>query len=219
MKKKRDKMLSKKQIHNLIIVDESGSMEAVKEETINGFHELANKIESLSDELPDQENFISLITFNGNGIKTRLFTQPIVELVNINDQNFKPDNTTPMYDAICKSVLKLKHELYGLENYGVLVTIITDGMENSSEEFSRKETKLLIENMSEDSNWGFGLIGANIDLEETAKSLSIPLNRIIEFESNGESVNSMFKRYGKAQETFSAVFSNGGNFTDNDIPF
>jgi hypothetical protein len=109
-------------------------------------------------------------------------------------------------------------QLYYLKNYGVLVTVITDGMENSSEEFSRKETKHLIETMSENSCWGFGLIGANIDLEKTAQSLSIPLNRTIEFSHNETSVDAMFNRYGKAQEKMSEVFASGGDFDDN-IPF
>ena len=99
-----------------------------------------------------------------------------------------------------------------------MVTVITDGLENSSNEFSKKETKLLIEDMSNDSRWGFGLIGANIDLEETAKGISIPISRTIEFEHSDISVENMFGRYGTAQKTYASVFSNGGDFGD-DIPF
>lgn len=211
-------MANKKQIHNLIILDESGSMGIIKEATLKGFNELARKIMSLSDESPSQEHLISLVTFNGNGIKERLFYQPIAELVNINENNYKPDSTTPMYDAICKSVIRLKRELYGIDEFGVLVTIITDGLENASKEFSHQETKLLIEDMSSDSRWGFGLIGANIDIKETARSLSIPISRTIEFKHSDESVKSMFGRYARAQETYTNVFSAGGNF-DDEIPF
>jgi len=211
-------MKDKKQLHNLIILDESGSMEMIKEATIKGFHSLGDQITALSLEFKNQDYLVSLITFNGYGVKLKLFNQPIAELVTINESNYQPDSTTPLYDAICKSVLNLKHELYNLKNYGVLVTVITDGLENSSEEFTRKETKHLIETMSEDSRWGFGLIGANIDLEKTAQSLSIPLDRTIEFSHNDTSVSAMFNRYGKAQETMSRVFSCGGDFCD-DIPF
>jgi hypothetical protein len=116
-------------------------------------------------------------------------------------------------------VLTLKHELYGQDDYAVLVTIMTDGEENDSQEFSQKETKLLIENMSKDSRWGFGLIGAGIDLEKTANDLAIPINRKIEFEHDEKSVECMFLRYSKAQEKLSSVFDKGGNFLDDDIPF
>lgn len=169
-------MTEKQQIHNLIILDESGSMGVIKEATLNGFNELARKIMSISDESPDQEHLISLVTFNGKGIKERLLNQPIVELTKLNDKTYIPDSTTPMYDAICKSVLRLKRELYGLEQFGVLVTIITYGIENTSQEFSHKETKLLIEDMSEDRRWGFGLIGANIDLKKRPGRCRYPLS-------------------------------------------
>ena len=211
-------MTTSKNIYNLIILDESGSMEVVKDATINGFRDLASHMISISQEIPSQNHFISLITFNGDGIRNRLTMQPIIELAAISNRDYKPYSTTPLYDAICKSVLTLKHELYGMNDYGVLVTIITDGQENTSKEFSLKETKLLIENMSQDSRWGFGLIGANIDLKETASSLSIPLIRTIEFAHTDVSVGDMFRRYGKAQKTLSDVFANGGNFND-DIPF
>ena len=205
-------------IYNLIILDESGSMESIKSSIIQGFKKLAEKTISIGKEMPNQEHFISLVSFNSYGIKNRLTIQPVVELSKISEKNYKPDGTTPLYDAICKSVLTLKHELYGQDDYAVLVTIITDGEENSSQEFTYKETKLLIENMSKDSRWGFGLIGAGIELENTAKDLSIPVNRTIKFEHHDQSVEAMFSRYGKAQEKLSTVFSEGGNF-DDDIPF
>lgn len=115
--------------------------------------------------------------------------------------------------------MRLKRELRDVDDYGVLVTVITDGLENASQEFTRKETRLLVEDMSANPRWGFGLIGANIDLEETAKSLSIPIDRTIEFEQNDESVDAMFQRYGKAQETYTKVFSEDGDFHVDRCPF
>jgi hypothetical protein len=102
----------KKQLHNLIILDESGSMEMIKQATIKGFHGLANQVSLSSLEFKDQEYLASLVTFNGYGVKFKLFNQPIEELVTINESNYQPNSTTPLYDAICKSVLRLKHELY-----------------------------------------------------------------------------------------------------------
>lgn len=220
MAKQNEKRKSEKkmQIHNLIILDESGSMEVIKQATIDGFQNLKNNILSSELEFKKQEHLVSVVTFNGRDVKFRLFAQPASELVSFNSKNYHPDNTTPLYDAICKSVFKLKHELHSVKNYRVLITVITDGCENSSKEFTRKETKFLIESMAEDSRWGFGLIGANIDIGAVARSLAIPLERTIEFESNDESVLNLFRRYGAAQKNMSRVFAYAGNF-DDDIPF
>jgi len=211
--------MNKKQIHNLIILDESGSMGMIKSATIKGCQALAQKIISLGDESSEHDHIVTLVTFNDKGVTERLFVQPISELVEINETNYQPDGLTPMFDAICKSVLRLKRELHDEEDYGVLVTVITDGLENASEEFNLKETRLLIEDMSSDSRWGFGLIGANIDLEKTAEALSIPLDRTIEFEQTDSSVDAMFQRYGRAQETYTKVFAEDSDFHSSACPF
>ena len=204
-------------IYNLIILDESGSMSSIKSQTIQGFNDLATKIKETQKMFPAQRHYISIVTFNDIGIKFRLFNQPVGELNKIDDRTFQPDGQTPLYDAICKSALKLKHELYHDKDYNVLVTIITDGEENNSSEFTQKETKLLIENLSENPNWAFGLIGANIDVEAVANSLSIPIKRTITFNSEDSSVKQMFERYGKAQEKLTYIIDKGESFDD--LPF
>ena len=204
-------------IYNLIILDESGSMDSIKKQIIFGFNDLASKIKETQKMFPNQHHYISLVTFNDSLIKFRLFNQPVSEIINIDNRTFQPDGQTPLYDAICKSVLKLKHELYHINNYNALITIITDGEENNSSEFSHKETKLLIENLSENPNWAFGLIGANIDVETVANSLSIPIKRTITFSSEDNSVKQMFERYGKAQEKLIYIIDEGGQ--SDDLPF
>ena len=60
-------MKAKHQVHNLIILDESGSMESIKPTIINGFNELVQSIKGIQKQFPEQEHFISIITFNGFG--------------------------------------------------------------------------------------------------------------------------------------------------------
>ena len=62
-------------VHNLIILDESGSMEAIKRATIIGFNEVVQTIKGVEKRFPEQEHFVSLVTFNGLGIKTKLFNR------------------------------------------------------------------------------------------------------------------------------------------------
>ncbi|MCP3931090.1 MAG: VWA domain-containing protein, partial [Bacteroidetes bacterium] len=152
--------MSSHSIYNLIILDESGSMGVIKEPTISGFNELATTISHSKAQFPEQKHFVSFVTFNNYGIKFRLYNQPVEELGRIDGNSFQPNGMTPLYDAIGMGVLKLKHELINQENYDVLVTVITDGEENYSQEFTLKEVKLIIEQLSAKRNWAFGLIGA-----------------------------------------------------------
>lgn len=72
---------------------------------------------------------------------------------------------TPLYDAIGFSVSKLKQELASKTNYNVLVTILTDGAENNSKEYTRETIKKMSDELSED-NWTFTYIGTDHDVEK-----------------------------------------------------
>ena len=63
-------MESKHKVYNLIILDESGSMESIRKTIINGFNEVVQTIKGIAIEFPEQEHYVTMITFNSLGIKT-----------------------------------------------------------------------------------------------------------------------------------------------------
>ncbi|HRI28100.1 MAG TPA: hypothetical protein PK715_08610, partial [Chitinophagales bacterium] len=76
--------MNKHQVYNLIVLDESGSMQSIKNATISGFNEVVQTIKGAGQNFPEQEHFVSLITFNGLGIKTLLDKQPVTSLNELN---------------------------------------------------------------------------------------------------------------------------------------
>ena len=134
-------MNNKHQVHNLIILDESGSMESIKQPTIAGFNEIVQTIKGVEQRFPEQEHFISLISFNGMGRKTHLWKEPAGKLEQLNASTYRPDASTPLYDAMGYGLSKLSAELVGAKEYNVLVTIFTDGQENTSQECKRRADK------------------------------------------------------------------------------
>ncbi|WP_210487291.1 vWA domain-containing protein [Rufibacter aurantiacus] len=184
-------MMNKKQIHNLIILDESGSMESIKQATISGFNELVQTIKGSTELYPDQEHFISLITFNGLGINTKLFRQPVADLEQIDERIYRPNSLTPLLDAIGQSVIKLKYALDQTKEHHVLVTILTDGEENASKEFSGEQVRRIVEEQKQ-KGWTFTYIGANHDVVKTASAISIT-NTLV-FESSEQGTKAMFKK-------------------------
>lgn len=114
--------MTNKKIHNLIILDESGSMQAIKKPTITGFNEVVQTIKGAKDKFPEQEHFISLFTFNSDGIKSKLFMMPVADLQEIDGKIYQPNSMTPLFDAIGVSVSKLKYELAEEKDINVLVT-------------------------------------------------------------------------------------------------
>ena len=78
-----------------------------------------------------------------------------------------------MYDAMGISMNALFKDIKDMENATAVVTVITDGLENASKEYSGKAIKALVEQMKDQEGWNFAYIGTNQDVEATSASLSI----------------------------------------------
>ena len=160
-------------IYNVIILDESGSMSSIYRETLQSMNEVLGGIRKNQEEFPDQQHFVSFVTFEGNGIsgvKVRRDRVPIGNIKNLTEKDYRPGGCTPLYDAMGKTLNDM--ESLVTENDNVLATIITDGYENSSTEYSGRTVKTLVERLRQ-KGWVFAYIGANQDAVEVAKDLSI----------------------------------------------
>lgn len=159
-------------VHNLIILDESGSMGAIKHATIQGFNELVQSIRGIESKYPEQAHYVSLVTFNSLGIKTKLFAEKVKNLWKLDADSYVPDEATPLYDAIGYACKKLLNKVGVKKDTNVLVTILTDGEENNSKEYSEYAISKLIESLAP-KGWTFTYIGANHDVEAAAARVSI----------------------------------------------
>ncbi len=198
-------------VHNLIILDESGSMESIKQSTITGFNEVVQTIKGVEQQFPEQEHFISFVTFNGLGIKTKLFNKRVKSLKEIDEKSFHPDSMTPLYDAIGVSVTKLRREIESQKHCSVLVTILTDGEENNSKEYTGAAVKKLIGELKK-QDWTFTYIGANHDVERVAFSLSI--SNSLKFEANDLDVKRAFDADKDARMLYARKMRGGQNLQE-----
>ena len=212
-------MENKHQVHNLIILDESGSMNSVKKATIQGFNETVQTIKGIEKKYPEQEHFISLITFNGIAQKLLHFIDPANKLNEIDEKRYNPDASTPLFDAMGFGINKLKQVLENRKDYNILVTILTDGEENASREYSGRAIKELIEELKL-KNWTFTYIGADHDVEKFARSISIENSMM--YQKSEAGMRNMFKKERIAREKYSqkirAKEDTSKNFFDPEEP-
>ena len=205
-------MEQKQQVHNLILLDESGSMQSIKPSIINGFNELVQSIKGIQKQFPEQEHYISIISFNGLGNKVLHFMDDVSKLNTIDSSNYKPDAMTPLYDAMGFGFTKLKTELESQTDYNVLVTILTDGEENASREYTGTVIKNMIEELS-GGNWTFTYIGTDHDVEKMATNLSI--KNSMSFDKNTDGINSMFEEEFQSRRVFSKNIREKNDFKEN----
>lgn len=165
---------TKTQIYNLIILDKSGSMGSIAKAAISGFNETIGGIRSAQERFKDtQEHFVSLMLFCGCE-KTMVYDKvPVNEVKELTSRDYRPCCNTPLYDAMGLSINALYKDIKDKEDATAAVTVITDGLENASKEYSGKAIKALVEQMKEQEGWNFAYIGTNQDVEATAASLNI----------------------------------------------
>lgn len=179
----------KKKIYNLIILDESGSMQSIKPQAISGLNETMQTIKSAQENYENQSHYVTLVSFNTIRIKTIYDCCPANRIQKLNNHDYQPNACTPLYDAMGISLTRLKEEVKDEDN--VLVTIITDGCENASHEYSGKAIALLIEELKA-KGWIFVYIGANQDVEKVASSMGIRHSLL--FDADEEGAKRMFKQ-------------------------
>jgi Mg-chelatase subunit ChlD len=196
-----EQLTSLRTVYNLLILDESGSMEVVREATIRGFNELVQSVQGLAREFADKKQVVSLTTFNGAGIRETLFLQDASALKPLTLADYRPDSMTPLHDAIGQSVSKLRNVLAttGATDYQVLVTVLTDGEENASKEFTRPVIRQLIEQLKE-QGWTFTYIGANHDVDRAADGLAI--DNKLAFTQNAAEMDVMFTKERMARRRY-----------------
>lgn len=181
----------KAQIYNLIILDRSGSMETIKKEAIDGYNETLGTIKAAQLKYLDtQEHFISLAAFCGCGVDLIFDKVSAKDAEKLTADKYDPCCSTPLYDAIGSTCKQLKKHIKDDPNANVVVTIITDGCENSSQEWSGKAVKELIENLKEEG-WMFSFIGSEYNAKELAMQISI--TNTIQWTKTSEGTEAMFE--------------------------
>lgn len=181
---------TEKRVINLIIADESGSMSVIRDTTLAGLNETITTCQKMQEKFPTMEQRITLITFDSNHTKVIFDNIPALEAKPLSRKDYVPGAATPLYDAIGQAITKTYAQTEKTDN--VLVTILTDGEENSSTEFDLKMVKRLIDKQKE-QGWTFTFIGTDdLDVEGMAHEMGI--KSFLSFSRNCESTSKMFSK-------------------------
>lgn len=186
-----------RRVHNLLILDESGSMRSIYRPALTGVNETLQTIRSAQTENPGQNHYVTLVAFDSERYN-QIYKNTSAEMArDITPEQYRPGGCTPLYDAMGRAISELRTVVE--EGDVVLVTIITDGYENASKEYNSRTIRQLVEKMRGEG-WVFTYIGANQDVEYVGKTLSI--NNCLEFDADEDGTNEMFAKEMAARKKF-----------------
>lgn len=166
------------------ILDKSGSMDSVKKATISGFNEYLQTLKK------DGNKYSFSLTLFDTMVETPYTNEDIKNVDDLTDKTYLPSGGTALYDAACATIAKVEKKVK--KNQKVLTIIMTDGEENSSQEYSEKELKAKIAELEKTSKWSFVFLGANQDSWATAQKFGIAQMNVANFGSNTRGVGASF---------------------------
>ena len=173
----------------IFILDRSGSMSGLEADTIVGFNSMIAK-----QKKEEGEAYISTVLFDD---KTEVLYDrvPVSKVEPMNENQYYVRGCTALLDALGRAI----HHIGNVHKYAreedrpekTLFIITTDGMENSSHEYSYDKVKKMVEKQKKKYGWEFLFLGANIDAIEVADRFGIAANRAINYEcdSKGTQLN------------------------------
>ena len=187
-----------KRVFNLLVVDESGSMSIIERQALIGINETLTTIQKMQATHKNLEQRVTLITFDSTH-KNLFYDNVSAKKANpLKAKDYNPCGATPLYDAIGMGIAKINAQ--ATEQDSVLVTIITDGEENCSEEYNLKMIKNLIEKLKK-QNWTFTFIGTD-DLDVESIALDMGIDNHLQFSEDEAGTREMFVRENRARERY-----------------
>lgn len=158
------------------ILDRSGSMRGLEDDTIGGFNSMLEK----QKKEDTGKTFITTALFDH---EYELLHDHVLlsDVKPITNKEYFVRGYTALLDAIGHSIVHAHKFAHPTSK--VLFVIITDGEENSSREFRLPQIKKMIE-LQQKQGWEFLFLGANIDAIGTADSLGISKDKAVTYQSD-----------------------------------
>ena len=155
----------------VFILDRSGSMSGLEMDTIGGYNSMIAKQKE-----QEGEALISTILFD-NVTEVIHDRVPLSKVEPITEKEYFVRGSTALLDAVGGAI----HHISNIHKYAreedvpekTLFIITTDGMENSSRQYSYDKVKKMVEKKKAKNNWEFIFLGANIDAVSVANKIGV----------------------------------------------
>lgn len=154
----------------VFVIDASGSMHGLEDDTIGGINSVLEENRAL-----DGRANVSLVQFN-NVSRVIINRRDIHKVKNLGRRDYRVGGCTALLDAMgdaishTRMVQKILPAEYRAEH--VMFVVVTDGLENASRKYSRTQVRQLVKKCQK-KGWEFIFLGANIDSVAEAGALGI----------------------------------------------
>ena len=180
----------------VFILDRSGSMAGLEDDTVGGFNAMIEK-----QKKEPGEAVVSTVLFDTERtvIHDRVDVQKIEPMTR---RDYYVRGCTALLDAVGGAI----HHIGNVHKYArdedrpekTLFVITTDGMENASCQYSYSRLKAMIQRQQEQYGWEFLFLGANIDAAKEANRFGISADRAANYHADSKGTNVIYETVSEA---------------------
>ena len=201
-------ILTNEKTQIVCILDRSGSMASIINDSIGGFNSFLKE----QKELPDESTLtVALFDDQYDILYDNIDIKKAEELTN---KTWIPRGMTALYDAIGKTINQVKttHTKLGSEKPAkVLVCIVTDGEENASKEYNLDAIKKLIKSC-EDDDWNFLYLAANQDAFSVGKSFGVSAGNTFTYTASAAGTGVLFSTVNTTASNYRGMSTTSADF-------
>ncbi len=180
----------------VFILDRSGSMGGLESDTIGGFNSMISR-----QKKEKGEALVSTVLFDN--VSEVLYDRvPMEEVPEMTDRDYYVRGCTALLDAMGGAI----RHIGNIHKYArdedrpekTLFIITTDGLENSSRQYSYEKVKKMVERKQKKYGWEFLFIGANMDAVREAGRFGIKADRAADYVCDEKGSGIVYEAMNKA---------------------
>jgi len=201
--------------HLSVILDRTGSMESIRDDTIGGFNAFMEE-----QKAEPGEATLTLVQFDSQDPYEVIHRfRPLPEIPPLTRKTFVPRASTPLLDAIGRGINDLEQSLAALAETErparVVMVIITDGQENASREFRKEQIERMIRDRQA-ADWQFVFLSADLAAIGEALTSGMADASVMGFDKTSLGTSAAFKSTSARIKDYRAARSGDVSFSEED---
>lgn len=202
--------------HLTVILDRSGSMESIRDDTIGGFNAFLHEQQAQPGKAT-----LTLVQFDTqDAYEVVHHFQTIDQVPDLTQATFVPRSGTPLLDALGRGINDLDAQLQAIPEAvrpaRVVMVVITDGQENSSREFGPGDIQAMIQRKQKQDDWQFVFLSADLGAIDDAIAGGIQAAAVMAFDKNAAGAKAAWGSTSKRIAQFRAAQAPSVSFDEVD---
>lgn len=196
-----------------VVLDRSGSMSSVKNDTIGGLNSF---IESQKRDKNGEVTF-TLLQFD-NEFDYVYKALKLSDVKGLTDKTFEPRGSTALLDAMGRAIRDTGERLSAMKEEDrpekVIFVVLTDGHENASQEFNKSQIAQMVKHQQEVYSWEFIFLAANQDAVLSGREYGFTTGKSMSYAHNAVGTKGAFESISRISSNYRSKNYNNTDFTE-----